>query len=84
MVAMMVAVMPVVVMVPPVVMVVVPVMAARTHPRTVLHPAPAVPDRMADVADVLDEPALAGGRQSAGTRQGQGLRGSGRKQRADR
>lgn len=71
----MMAVMPVLavvmVVVPPVVMMVVmPMVAARTYPVAVLNPAPAVPDRMTDVPHVLDEPAFAGCRQSAGARQG--------------
>lgn len=67
--------------VPPVMMVAMP-MRTRAHPVALLYPAPAVPDGATDVADVLNQAAFAGCGQSAGARQGQGLRTAGDKQRS--
>lgn len=75
---MMVVVMAPMVVVPRMVVMVV-VMPPRASPMAIFDPAPAVPDRAADVADVLNKSALGRGSKSGGARQGQRFRAAGDK-----
>jgi hypothetical protein len=73
MVAPMMVVMTVMVVVPAVMMVV-KMMMPVAHPVALLDPAPAIPDRTADVTNVLHQVVLRGSAQSGRTRQGHRLR----------
>ncbi len=61
-------------MVVPAVMMVVEMMVPVAYPEALLDPAPAIPDRTADVTNVLNQVVLRGGTQSAGTGQGHRFR----------
>jgi hypothetical protein len=63
-----VAVMPAMMMVMPVMMVVVEVMPVARNPVALLNPAPAVPHRSANGADVLNEAAVGGSCEARGAR----------------
>lgn len=75
---------PVMMVVPPMMTMVVMPMMPRGHPVAMVDPAPAVPDLMADVADVLDQVGLACCRKPADARQRQGFCAATDKQRSSR
>ena len=64
----------VVVPMPAVMMMVVVMVVPAADPKALLDPAPAVPDRTADVTNVLNQVVLRGGTQSAGPGQGHRFR----------